>query len=101
MPVVELRCPQPAAWDSEHHPGRLLARLVLDGGRPSFVQPDNLIEMACSDCKRHLARSGRQARRVLHRYDFAGGLVETLVEEPGEDAGPGSLSSWRKMTVPR
>lgn len=78
--VVELRCPQPKSWDSECHPGKLLAKLRIGGEEPSYIHPDNLIEMQCQDCKRHLTSQGRSVRRVLHRYDFAGTLVDTLVE---------------------
>jgi hypothetical protein len=78
--VVELRCPvEYPRQDGTCHPGKLLALLRLSGGRPSFVQPDNLIEMPCQDCMRRLRRVNGDVRRVLHRYDLAGELVETLV----------------------
>lgn len=77
--VVDLRCP--VALHGECEPGNLLAKLRLRGQRPSFVQPDNLIEMSCSRCRSALRRSGRAVARVLHRYDFSGELVETLVVE--------------------
>jgi hypothetical protein len=78
---VDLRCPV-GRLHGESGAGGLLARLVLNGERPSFVQPDNLIEMACADCRTRLRGEGRTAvRRVLHRYDFGGSLVETLVVE--------------------
>lgn len=78
---VELRCPVPVRKYGECHPGKLFAMLQVSGEQPSYIHPDNLIEMACLDCKRHLAGSGRRVRRVLHRYDFSGTLVDTLVEE--------------------
>ncbi len=80
---VELRCPQPVRTRSDEcKPGHLLAMLVVSGEHPSYVQPDNLVEMACSSCRKSLERDeGRQVRRVLHRFNFAGELVETLVEE--------------------
>jgi hypothetical protein len=43
------------------------------------VHPDNLIELECPDCKVRKRRAGQPVRRVLHRYDFLGRLVETLV----------------------
>jgi hypothetical protein len=70
---AELRCPS--------NPSRLFARLKLSGEQPSYIQPDNLIEMACWDCRKLLERSGRKVNRVLHRYDMAGNLVSTLVED--------------------
>lgn len=80
--LVELRCPvEYPRRDGTCHPGHLLARLRRTGARESYVHPDNLIEMACPECKRRLAQAGRPVRRVLHRYDFAGQLAETLVEE--------------------
>lgn len=33
------------------------------------------MEFACPDCRRAL---NRQVAQVLHRYDLAGGLVETV-----------------------
>ena len=54
------------------------------GERPSWVHPDNLIELACADCRVRLRKSGRPAARVLHRFDFAGDLVSTLVVEEDE-----------------
>lgn len=71
--ALEFRCPVGAR--------RLFARMISRGERPSYVHPDNLIEFSCSDCKRRLERSGRGVRRVLHRYNIAGELVETLTVE--------------------
>lgn len=62
-------------------PGRLFARLRMTGDQPSYVHPDNLIELACYDCRKRLNRAGREVGRVLHRYDLSGVLVTTLVEE--------------------
>lgn len=70
---VELRCPANAS--------KLFARLRVSGEQPSYIQPDNLIEMACYDCRHLLKRAGRRAKRVLHRYDLAGTLVATLIED--------------------
>jgi hypothetical protein len=74
---VELRCPaQVRKPDGHCFPGKLFAMLVVSGQEPSYVHPDNLIELPCHDCKK-----ARGVKRVLHRYDFAGNLVDTLVEE--------------------
>ncbi len=80
---VEIRCPQPVRTrNGECSPGHLFAILVCSGGKPSYIQPDNLVEMACSNCRKALERDqGLQVSRVLHRYNLAGELVETLVEE--------------------
>lgn len=75
-PELELRCPEPWGVCSA---GRLLAKLRTAGQRPSYVHPDNLIELECKDCKARRRKSGQPVRRVLHRYDFLGQLVETLV----------------------
>jgi hypothetical protein len=78
---VEVRCPVPKPLPSgDCRPGRLLMKLRLGGGIPSFVHPDNLIELACPDCKEAARQAGHPVKRVLHRYDLAGELVETLTE---------------------
>lgn len=78
--LVDLRCPSELPGrDGECHPGKLLARLYAVGERPSWVYPDNLIELECSDCKVRLRRAGRRVARVLHRFDFAGQPAGTLV----------------------
>lgn len=76
--VIDLRCPAPDAPPG-CSAGVLLARLQMSGDQPTFVQPNNLIEMACDNCKRHHRRRDATVIRVLHRYDFGGNLVETLV----------------------
>lgn len=70
---VELRCPV--------GPRRLFARMIQRGERPQYIHPDNLIEFSCYDCRRSMERDGRRVRRVLHRYDLAGTLIETLTVE--------------------
>jgi len=44
------------------------------------VNDENLIELACEDCKYHAKAGGHPVKRVLHRYDMAGNLVGTLTE---------------------
>lgn len=84
--LVDLRCPSEGPGrDGACHPGKLLARLQLSGSRPSFVHPDNLMELACADCCARLRRGGRRVARVLHRFDFVGTLIETLVVEQDDD----------------
>lgn len=71
MQTVEIRCPV--------GPRRLLSKLLVAGEKPHVVE-GNLIEFACDDCKRTLRQQGRIVIRVLHRYDLAGELVETVVQ---------------------
>lgn len=85
--VVDVRCPVgPRREDGTCHPGKLLLKIRQSGEKPAYVHPDNLIELYCEDCTRRLRKQGRAVRRVLHRYDFIGTLIETLVVEgsPGE-----------------
>jgi hypothetical protein len=71
--IVELRCPNSARG--------LLARMKLEGERPAYVQPDNLIEFSCRDCARALRRDGdATVVRVYHRFDVVGTLIESEVE---------------------
>jgi len=73
MRIVELRCPV--------GPQRLLSKLLISGGRPKITE-GNLVELACSDCKKSVRGSGRQVVRVLHRFDLSGELVETCLVFP-------------------
>lgn len=82
--VVDVRCPvEQRREDGTCHPGRLLLKIHQAGERPAYVHPDNLIELYCEDCTRRLRKRGRRVRRVLHRYDFIGELIETLVVGEG------------------
>ena len=82
--MLELRCP----IDRQ----RMFGRLVVD--RSIRIVEGNLIEFACDKCKRRVG-----AHRVLHRFDLAGELIETVVEghetassRVGPRTGPMSLS---------
>lgn len=87
---VEVRCPVPKPLPGgDCRPGKLLLKLRLNGEQPSFVHPDNLIELVCADCREFARQLGRPVKRVLHRYDLAGNLCETLTEELGSPAGGG------------
>lgn len=68
--TVELRCPV--------GPQRLLSKLILAGTRPPIVG-GNLVELACTDCKRALRAKGEPVVRVLHRYSLDGSLIESVV----------------------
>ncbi len=49
---TELRCPEPVVFrNGEERPGHLFA-VLLRGQEPSYIQPDNLIELACWACSR-------------------------------------------------
>lgn len=76
---VELRCPDGPERNGYCHPGKLLAKLRLAGRKPSYVQPDNLIEMQCDECSSRSRRQDGSVKYVLHRYDLAGECVSTLV----------------------
>ena len=82
---AELRCPEPVRFRSgEERQGHLFAVLRSSSPQePSYVQPGNLIELACWACRKRRREAGEDVLRVLHRFDFAGNLVETLVV-PGD-----------------
>jgi hypothetical protein len=78
---VEIRCPVPQQLPGGHcKPGKLLMKLLVAGELPSYVHPDNLIELACDECKASLRRQGVSVSRVLHRFDLTGALVATLTD---------------------
>lgn len=66
---VELRCPL--------GPKKLFAKLRV-AGEQTHITSENLIEMACQDCRRRLRQEGREVEHVLHRFDIAGALIETV-----------------------
>jgi len=79
---VEVRCP--VEWEApngECRPGKLLLKLRLTGETPTYVHPDNLIELACDECKRRAKKAGYPVGRVLHRFDLSGTLICTLTEQ--------------------
>ena len=69
MEVREIRCPE----DSR----RLFSKLILDVTH-SKITNENLIEFACQNCKKRLRAEGITVNQVLHRYNIAGELVETV-----------------------
>ncbi len=84
---VELRCPS--------GPRRLFALMRQHGEKPSYVHPENWVEFACYDCRRELERQGQHVRRVLHRFDFSGELMETVVVRGDELCFPHRQLVWR------
>lgn len=72
MKTYDLRCPV--------GPGRLHAKVLTHGECPEIVE-DNLVELACTDCKKALRAQGKQVFRVLHQFNLAGELVRSIVQE--------------------
>ena len=72
MRAVELRCPV--------GPKRLLSKLLISGKRPEIAE-GNLVELACTDCKRALRQQGQPIYRVLHRFSLDGELVQSVVQD--------------------
>jgi hypothetical protein len=71
--VTEVRCPV--------GPRRLFMRMKQAGERPAYIHPENWVEFSCYDCRRELRQRGKDVKRVLHRYDLSGELIETLTVE--------------------
>lgn len=70
--IVELRCP--------NSPRGLLARMKRDGEKPVYVD-GMLVEFVCRDCARAMRKDGDVAvRRVYHRYNVLGELIESEVQ---------------------
>lgn len=69
--VTELRCPA--------GPRRLFAKMVSSGEPPPVNADLNLIEMACGDCARVERKEDPEVFRILHRFDLAGTLVESVI----------------------
>lgn len=73
--VVEVRCPV--------GPGKLFTKLHLGEETGRVVQPDNLIEFSCGDCRGRISRERGAAVEVFHRYNFLGELVVTITRPRG------------------
>jgi hypothetical protein len=69
--IVELRCPEGI--------GGLLMKVRREGEMPR-VSEGNLLELNCRDCARNARQVDPSVRRVLHRFSFAGDIVESVVE---------------------
>jgi len=69
--VVELRCP--------NGPKALLCKTIMFGD-PIKYTDDNLIELNCRDCTKQLKRDRPEVKRVVHRYNIIGELVETVFQ---------------------
>lgn len=75
MITVEVRCPV--------GPQKLFTKLKL-GEESGGYLPNGLIEFSCSDCAKRIGRVMQQRVRVFHRFDFAGELIQTVVEDLSE-----------------
>lgn len=73
--VVEVRCPV--------GPQRLFTKLHLGEETARVVQPDNLIEFSCADCRGRISRERGEPVEVFHRYNFLGELVVTITRPRG------------------
>ena len=69
--IVEVRCPV--------GPRKLFTKLKLGETTARYIQPGNLIEFPCRDCRGLVSRESDEVIRVLHRYNFLGDLIETAV----------------------
>jgi hypothetical protein len=56
----------------------MFARIRSEGTRPSYTEDGTCIEFSCRDCKASLGSDG-EGKRVLHRFNLIGELVETVV----------------------
>ncbi len=57
--------------------------VMISRGEKITPTSDNLVEVACPDCKRAVKSLDHTVHRILHRYDVVGTLVETVVQRPG------------------
>lgn len=63
------------------------------------VTDHNLAEFACSDCKRAVKIADHTVYRVLHRFNVAGELVETVVQRAGYDDRVFVGSEWVEADI--
>lgn len=68
--IVEVRCPVGFR--------RLFTRMQLGEVEYRYVAHGNWLEFSCDDCAKLVNQHYASPRRVLHRYNFAGELVETI-----------------------
>lgn len=68
--LVNLRCPV--------GPRALLAKLVQSGEKETY-DSWNLMELSCRDCSRTAKKTDPNVKRVVHRFNILGELVESVV----------------------
>lgn len=71
--LIELRCPL--------GPKALLAKSVLLGDPAGMNLELNLMEITCRDCAKLARASDPGVRRVKHRFNVLGQLVESVVQK--------------------
>ncbi len=70
--ALDIRCPV--------GPRRLLMRVLASGETPHVDRDDNLLELACADCRRIMRKEGTEVNLVLHRFNILGELIETVTQ---------------------
>jgi hypothetical protein len=73
--------------------GTLFGRMLIRERPPTIVE-HNLVEFACSDCKRAVRSQDHQVFRVLHRFNIVGELIETVILRAGYDDQVFMGSEW-------
>lgn len=69
---VEIRCPTGA---------KKLLMVVRRLQETPVIVDGNLLELPCPDCRQNVAAiKGRKPKRVLHRFNVLGDLVESEIE---------------------
>lgn len=86
--TIDIRCPV--------EPRRLFLKLKRSGEATPVVD-NNLIELACEECRKVERRRDPSVIRVLHLYDLLGELIETKVET----ASPEEVARLRARGVAR
>lgn len=66
--AVDLRCPV--------YSYRMFARILSEG---TVVQPGNVTEVSCDECRKARRKQGEQVSLVLHRFNPLGEHIETVV----------------------
>lgn len=69
---VDLRCPV--------GPRQLLGRARVGDHVPVHVNANNLVELSCRDCTKNARQFDPAVIRVIHCFNIAGELVESLTE---------------------
>lgn len=70
--LIELRCPI--------GPKALLAKSVLLGDPAGMNLDLNLMEITCRDCAKQARVNDSRVKRVKHRFNVLGQLVESVVQ---------------------
>lgn len=71
--LIELRCPV--------GPRALLAKSVVLGDVAQVNRELNLMEISCRDCVKRARLRNPKIKRILHRFNVLGQLVESVIQE--------------------